>query len=201
MLIGIVFYKTYLKNIGFQKMIIFGTLFSTFISLFNFLLVLRVNINFGISDLSVLFLTGAIISFLAEFIIMPVQALACSSCPKNLEGTIYSIFMSAIHFGFVFSRLSGSVISKLLRITSKDYSKLHLLIFISKICTLIPLPLLCYLDDSYFNLKDNKNKNKLEDEDKENEYKDEKEEKTDLVNCNNIDDTVSEVDFQQISQI
>ena len=152
MLIGIVFYKTYLKNIGFQKMIIFGTLFSTFISLFNFLLVLRVNINFGISDLSVLFLTGAIISFLAEFIIMPVQALACSSCPKNLEGTIYSIFMSAIHFGFVFSRLSGSVISKLLRITSKDYSKLHLLIFISKICTLIPLPLLCYLDDSYYHL-------------------------------------------------
>ena len=185
MLVGIIFYKTYLKNVGFQKMIIFGTIFSTFISLFNFLLVLRVNINFGISDLSVLFLTGAIISFLAEFIIMPVQALACASCPKNLEGTVYSIFMSAIHFGFVFSRLSGAIISKILNITSKDYSKLHLLIFISKVCTLIPLPLLCCLDDSYFSME--KPKVKIDDKD----------EKSDLIKCD-ISEISNDADINQI---
>jgi len=80
---------------------------------------------------------------------MPMLALACQICPKNLEGTVYSFFMSAINFGGIMSGLIGSFITTSLGISSKDYHNLHILILISNFASLVPLPILYCIDNSY----------------------------------------------------
>jgi len=101
---------------------------------------------------------------------MPVQALACAACPENLEGTVYSFYMTGVHIGFVFGRLTGSIITHKLGITSKENSKLPFLIFASKVISLIPIPILYFTSDKYFIMESRKNKsldkeNKKDDED------------------------------------
>ena len=34
---------------------------------------------------------------------MPILVLACKMCPKNIEGTMYALLMSAINFGGMIS--------------------------------------------------------------------------------------------------
>ena len=123
MLIGIVFYKYYLKDCNFKVMITFGTIFSSLISLMSLLVILRINIKMGISDFWLLLFTSSFLSILAEFIMLPILSLTCMLCPKNLEGTIFSVFASAMNLGRILSNLNGSIVTGILSISSKSYEK------------------------------------------------------------------------------
>jgi folate/biopterin transporter len=160
-LIAILIYKAYMKDINFKKMIIIGTIISFLISLSCFLLVLRVNIKYGISDFTVLLFATSFMSFVGEFVLLPILSLACVLCPKNLEGTVYSVFMSCLNFGGILSSLNGGILTSMMGITTKNYDNLHWLILISKICTLLPLPMLLCIDDKYFHPEKKIEKNVL----------------------------------------
>ena len=80
---------------------------------------------------------------IGELILMPMLSLACLLCPKNLEGTVYAMFMSALNFGGIMSGLLGSFLTSWLKITSKNYDNLANLILIANFLTICPLPFLC----------------------------------------------------------
>jgi folate/biopterin transporter len=144
-LCAIVIYKTYLKNFNFKHMIIIGTITSFFISLLCYLLVLRINIKFGIPDFYLLLFTNSFLSMVGEFVLLPILSLACVLCPKNLEGTIYSVFMSSLNLGGILSSLNGGILTSAMNISTKDYSNLHWLILASKVSSLLPLPMLYFI--------------------------------------------------------
>jgi len=150
MLIGIIVYKYWLKDCNFKIMIIVGTIFSALISLCSLLVILRINIKLGISDFWLLLFTSSFLSILGEFILMPILSLTCMLCPKNLEGTIFSVFTSALNLGRILAGLNGSVITSILHISSKDYVNLPWLIVVASLFSLVPLPILCCISDSYF---------------------------------------------------
>jgi hypothetical protein len=150
-LIAILFYKAYLKNCNFKFMIIIGTIISFFISLACFLIVLRINIKLGIPDFWLLLFTNSFLSLVGELVLLPILSLACVLCPKNLEGTVYAVFMSSLNFGGILSHLNGGFVTSALNISTKDYSNLHWLILIAKFSSLLPLPMLFCIDDKYFN--------------------------------------------------
>lgn len=149
-LFAILVYKTYLKNFNFKHMIILGTFISFFISLLCYLLVLRINLKFGIPDFYLLLFTNSFLSMVGEFVLLPILSLACVLCPKNLEGTIYSVFMSSLNLGGILSSLNGGILTSAMNISTKDYSNLHWLVLASKISSLLPLPMLYFIDDKYF---------------------------------------------------
>jgi folate/biopterin transporter len=149
-LIAIWMYQQYFKTCNFKMMITIGSILSFFFSFCGYILVLRINLKLGISDYILVLVSNSFLSMLGELILMPMLALAAQLCPKNLEGTVYSLFMSALNFGGILSGLNGSFLTTFLGITSKDYSNLYLLILISNIISLAPLPMLCCIDNSYF---------------------------------------------------
>jgi folate/biopterin transporter len=153
-LIAIAIYKSYMKNFNFKSMIVIGTIISFFISLLCYLLVLRVNLKFGIPDFWLLLFTNSFLSMVGEFILLPILSLACVVCPKNLEGTIYSVFMSSLNLGGILSNLNGGLLAGTLNISTHNYDNLHLLILIAKVSSLIPLPMLYFINDKYFRPKE-----------------------------------------------
>jgi MFS family permease len=86
--------------------------------------------------------------------LMPILALACELCPKNLEGTVYSLFMSSLNLGGILSGLFGSLITSALHITSTNFDNLSYLIMISNIIALVPVPFLFCISNSYFEGKE-----------------------------------------------
>ena len=160
-LIAILVYKTYMKNFNFKNMIIIGTIISFVISFACFLLVLRVNIKMGISDFWLLLFTNSFLSMVGEFVLLPILSLACVLCPKNLEGTVYSVFMSSLNLGGILSSLNGGILTSMMGISTKNYDNLHWLVFVSKISSLLPLPMLCCIDDKYFHSEKKEEKKQI----------------------------------------
>lgn len=158
-LVAIWLYKTFFKDTNFRLMITIGTIVSFFFSFMAFLLVKRVNVELGISDFWFVLLSSSLLSMIGELTMMPMLSLACLLCPKNLEGTVYALFMSALNFGGILSGLLGSFITTWLNITAKNYGNLDKLILTANILTLCPLPFLLLIDDSYFEPKKNEEEN------------------------------------------
>jgi folate/biopterin transporter len=153
-LIAIWLYKTFFKNTNFRKIITIGTLFAFCVSFMAFLLVKRINLKIGISDFWFVLLSSSLLSMIGELVLMPMLSLACLLCPKNLEGTVYAMFMSALNFGGIMSGLLGSFLTTWLNITSKNYDNLAHLILIANFLTICPLPFLCLISDEYFETRD-----------------------------------------------
>jgi folate/biopterin transporter len=150
-LFAILIYKAFLKRVNFKTMIIIGTLISFLISLSAYLMVLRINVEIGISDFAVLLFANSFLSMVGELVLLPILSLACILCPKNMEGTVYSFFMSSLNLGGILSSVNGGIATSLLGISSTNYDNLHWLILISKISNLLPLPMLLCIDEKYLN--------------------------------------------------
>jgi len=161
-LIGIIIYKMKLKKYSFRSMIIGCSLVSFVFSFMSYILTKRYNVLLGIPDMFLIIFSTSINSLLGELSVMPMLSLACLLSPKNLEGTAYSIFMSAMNFGYGLSVIFGSFLTQYMKITSKDFKNLPNLILISNILFIVPLPLICIIKNSYFSPESNNNENESE---------------------------------------
>jgi MFS family permease len=147
---AILLYRFYFKNKSFRSIITYGSFVAFFVSFSAYLLVTRYNIKLGIPDFPFIIFSYSFMSMLGELIAMPLLSLAAVLSPQNLEGTSYSVFMSAINFGGILSNLLGSMLTNMLGITKTDYSNLPELILIANFISLLPLPFLFCLNKSYF---------------------------------------------------
>lgn len=147
---AILIYRFFLKNKSFRSIITYGSFISFFVSFSAYILVIRYNIKLGISDFPFIIFSYSFMSMLGELIAMPLLSLAAVLSPQNLEGTSYSVFMSAINFGGILSNLFGSMLTNFLGITKNDFSNLPELILVANFISLIPLPFLFCLNKSYF---------------------------------------------------
>lgn len=175
-LITIQIYKRCLVKIEFLYIICFARIGYFIGVVLNYLIIERYNIKYGVSDYISSILSGIIQNSMRELTLLPVFSLAVSLCPRDLEGTIYSIFMSSITLGTQFGALTGSFISSYLGITKENYDNLGFYLKILSLFTLIPLLILFLLPKLYFNvekqekaekgkeleeLKENKNEKKV----------------------------------------
>ena len=149
-IIAIFLYKFFFKNIKIKIIIFFGILIYFIFSFMAFMLVKRFNIYLGINDFYFALLSSSVISLIGEFLLMPILSLAAELCPKNLEGTVYSLFMSTLNFGGVMSNLFGSCLMLFYGISKINYERIGALILTSNLLALIPLPFLFFIDDKYF---------------------------------------------------
>lgn len=188
-LIAIWVYKAFLKEYNFKAMISLGTIISFFVSFLCYILVLRINLKIGIPDFWLLLFTNSFLSLIGELVLLPILSLACVLCPKNLEGTVYSIFMSSLNLGGILSQLNGSLFTSIFGISTKNYLNLHWFILFAKFLSLLPLPILLCINNAYFEPKEeeheasnNTDNNQINTKNQIDEEHDEKK----LSNCNNI---------------
>jgi BT1 family len=82
---------------------------------------------------------------MGQIAFMPVLVLAARLCPPGVEATLFALLMSVMNFaGFVSYEL-GAVLTHWLGVTETNFDKLWLLVLITNVSTLFPLPLLGWL--------------------------------------------------------
>lgn len=150
---AIISYRLYLKIWSFHKLIISTSLMYSVCLCLILGLVVRINIIWGIPDFFLCCTSFFFLSIMGELSMMPILTLACQICPKKLEASVYSFFMSATNVGLTISSLSSSIITAYLGITAKDFSQLRNLILITSLFNLLPLILIIYLHPKYFEAK------------------------------------------------
>lgn len=147
-IIGMLVYNTYLQHYEFKKILISTTIICAVISLSQLLLVTRVNKSIGIPDEFFAILCTFIVQLIGEINILPILVLCCKICPKNIEGSLYAMLMSTMNFGAMLSRQSGGLLMLFLGITQKNFKMLWVLILITSMVMILPLPLLGLLPEA-----------------------------------------------------
>jgi folate/biopterin transporter len=145
---GIVLYNRYLKNVGFKKIVTWSTVLSMCFNMLTIVLVLRINLQLGISDFWFCMTADALTTALGEINILPLLVLACEICPKNIEGTLYAFLMSVVNFGTLLSNQFGAGLTYSLGITNTNFVNLPWLIVIANIAYILQLPSLVLIDDN-----------------------------------------------------
>lgn len=146
---AIILYIHYLKRIQSKTLISYSTIFSFLFGLISFVLVMRWNIELGISDFITSICSYLCMSIMGEITYLPLLSVAASICPVKLEGTIYSMFMSAFSIASFFSNFIGSYITEAFGINSHDFENLPYMIIFCNIISVLPLIYLHVLSEKY----------------------------------------------------
>jgi len=153
-LIGIFIYKKYLKNIKIKKMLLIGSIILIFLSFTTYILVKRINLILKINDFIFLLFGNCIMSLIGDLVAMPILSLSAILCPKNLEGTVYSLFMSANNFGYSLGNLFGSFLTEFFMVTHNHFDNLGKLVITSNLLSFLIIPVILFINDKYFSPND-----------------------------------------------
>ena len=91
---------------------------------------------------------------------MPVMNLACLICPKNFEGSVFSLFASSNNLGKALSNLGGSIIVVLFGVKKGQYSNFNIMIFVQNLLVLFPILVLKFTPQKYLTFEEGDMKGK-----------------------------------------
>ncbi|BAY24955.1 hypothetical protein NIES2100_47540 [Calothrix sp. NIES-2100] len=144
-LVGIWIFQRFLKTLPFR--IIFG--WSTFISaalgMTMLLLVTHTNRALGIDDHWFSLGDSLILTVMGQIAFMPVLVLAARISPPGVEATFFALLMSVNNLAGMVSYEFGAIMMHWLGITETNFEMLWLLVVITNLSTLLPLPFLSWL--------------------------------------------------------
>lgn len=113
----------------------------------TFLIVIyRWNLSFGISDKVFCMIDTFLIEITFELRIFPILIYAARICPKNLEGTVFSIIVAFNNIGIIASSSVGGVITDLLGISSENFDNMDKLTMVTSIAYMLPLTVLYFIN-------------------------------------------------------
>jgi len=141
-LLAILIYNRYLRNIDFRFFYTGTALLGCVLTLSQLILIFRLNHSLGIRDEVFAVFDTFVLEMVLEFNTLPMLVLACRLCPKDIEATIFALFMSVGNTGYIMSLQVGGLLTYLLKITSANFDNLWLLTVITAMFYLIPLTVL-----------------------------------------------------------
>lgn len=147
-ILGIWIFQRFLKAVPFRVIFAWGTVLSTGLGLTTLLLVTHANRAIGIDDYWFSLGDTLVLTVVGEIAFMPVLVLAARICPPGVEATLFALLMSVLNLGGVLSAETGALIMQGLGITENQFEHLWILVLITNLSTLLPLPLLFWLPDT-----------------------------------------------------
>lgn len=156
-ILGLILYSYFFKKINPKKFYI-TTNFLLWICNISFLLVvLKVLEKFGIDNRNFCLFSQGVQSFISELNFMPILAIWCAICPKDLEATSITLFTGLLNFSGNLSNYFGSFLIWTLNIHRTNYDKIWLPIVIQNSYLLIMMLGIAFIEFP------NPNENKKED--------------------------------------
>lgn len=146
-LLGMLIYNFALKDYSFKTLLISTTLMCVVISLSQILLLTGYNQRIGVPNEIFAIFSSFVVQVVAELNLMPLLVLCCRICPKNIEGSLYALLMSTWNFGSMISGQLGALLMVLLGINEKEFGNLWILVVITSVLMVLPLPILYWVDD------------------------------------------------------
>jgi folate/biopterin transporter len=144
-LCGIWIFQRFLKTVPFRVIFAWSTVLSAALGMTMLLLVTHANRALGIDDHWFSLGDSLILSVMGEIAYMPVLVLAARLCPPGIEATLFALLMSITNLAGLVSYELGAGLMHLLGITETQFDFLWLLVIISNLTTLLPLPFIRWL--------------------------------------------------------
>jgi folate/biopterin transporter len=147
-LVGIWVFQRFLKAVPFRVIFGWSTVLSALLGMSTLLLVTHANRALGIDDRWFSLGDSLVLTVLGQIAFMPVLVLAARLCPPGVEATLFALLMSVVNLAGLVSYEGGAVLTHWLNVTETNFDKLWILVVITNLSTLLPLPLLSWLPAS-----------------------------------------------------
>ncbi|MGK7945179.1 MAG: folate/biopterin family MFS transporter [Microcystaceae cyanobacterium] len=144
-IIGIFIYQKYLKTVSFPKILGWSMVLSTLLGLTSLILVTHANRTIGIDDHWFSLGDNLILTLMGQIAFMPVLVLSARLCPPGIEATFFALLMSIWNLSGLLSHELGALLTHLLGVTDTNFDHLWLLVLITNLSSLLPLPLINWL--------------------------------------------------------
>ncbi|MEH1902940.1 MAG: folate/biopterin family MFS transporter [Nostoc sp.] len=144
-LVGVWIFQRFLKSIPFRVIFAWSTVLSSILGMTMLLLVTHTNRRLGIDDHWFSLGDSVVLSVMGQIAFMQVMVLAARLCPSGVEATLFALLMSVFNSAGTVSRAFGALITYWLGITATNFESLWLLVLITNLSTLLPLPFINWL--------------------------------------------------------
>ncbi len=146
-LIGIWSYQQWLKQISFRTILGWCVVLSSVLGMTSLLLVTHANRAIGIDDHWFSLGDSLVLTVMGQIAFMPVLVLSARLCPEGIEASFFALLMSIWNLGGLLSHELGALLTKWLGVTETNFEHMWLLLLITNLSTLLPLPLLKLLPE------------------------------------------------------
>lgn len=141
-LMGVWCYQQWLKQISFRVMLGWSVVLSSLLGMTSLILVTHFNRQLGIDDHWFSLGDSLILTVMGQIAFMPVLVLSARLCPEGIEASFFALLMSIWNLGGLLSQELGALLTHWLGVTETNFDNLWLLLVITNLSTLLPLPLL-----------------------------------------------------------
>lgn len=141
-LIGIFIFQRYLKTVPFRTILGWSTVIAAGLGMTTLLLVTHTNRALGIDDHWFSLGDSLILTVMGQITWMPMMVWSARLCPKGIEATLFALLMSIWNLSGLLSHEFGALLTAWLGITETTFDNLWLLVIITNLSTLLPLPFL-----------------------------------------------------------
>lgn len=144
-IVGIWVFQRFLKGVPFRVIFGWSTVISAVLGLSMILLVTHTNRALGIDDRWFSLGDSLILTVMGQIAFMPVLVLAARLCPPGVEATLFALLMSVVNLSGLVSYEFGALLTHWFGVTETNFDNLWILVLITNLSTLLPLPLLGWL--------------------------------------------------------
>ncbi len=144
-LVGVAVFQRYLRHLSFRLILGWSTVIAAALGMTTLLLVTHTNRLLGIDDHWFSLGDSLILTVIGQITFMPVLVLSAKICPPGVEATFFALLMSIWNLGGLLSHESGALLTHALGVTDSNFDNLWILVVITNLTTLIPLPFLGWL--------------------------------------------------------
>jgi len=141
-LVGIWAFQRFFRAVSFRKIFGWTMVISSALGMTMLLLVTHANRAIGIDDHWFSLGDSLILTVMGQIAYMPVLVLAARLCPPGVEATLFALLMSVTNMAGLLSYEMGAGMMHLLKVTESDFTNLWLLVVLTNLSTLLPLPFL-----------------------------------------------------------
>ncbi|MDJ0735971.1 MAG: folate/biopterin family MFS transporter [Nostocaceae cyanobacterium] len=149
-LLGIWLFQRFLRSVPFRVMFAWSIVLSATLGMTMLLLVTHANRTLGIDDHWFSLGDSLVLTVMGQIAYMPVLVLAARLCPSGVEATLFAVLMSMLNVAGLFSYELGAGLMHLLGITESNFDRLWILVLITNLSTLLPLPFIKWLPGADF---------------------------------------------------
>lgn len=146
--VGVWVFQRFLKTVPYRTIFAWSIVLSSGLGMTMLLLVTHANRAIGIDDRWFSLGDSLILTVMGQIAFMPVLVLAARLCPPGVEATLFALLMSVVNLAGLVSYEFGAVLTHWLGVTDTNFDKLWLLVIITNLSTLLPLPLVGWLPAS-----------------------------------------------------
>jgi folate/biopterin transporter len=148
-LLGVWLFQRFFRTIPFRTIFTWSTILSAVLGMTTLLLVTHANRAIGIDDHWFSLGDSLILTVMGQIAYMPVLILAARLCPPGVEATLFALLMSVSNLASLLSYEFGAVLTHWFGVTEDNFNHLWLLVVVTNLSTLLPLPLINWLPASH----------------------------------------------------